>query len=165
MIWRYALDSLSFDKASSVAKARKIIDLYKEAGIDKERVLIKLASTWEGIKAAQELEKDHGIHCNLTLLFGFPQVGRKFARLTPCLLLNLGSLCCLPGRRLCRGPGYPDLALCWSYPGLVQKVDRSKLHRSDGPRCSFCPADLQLLQKAWVQHHRHGRLVPQRWRD
>lgn len=72
--------SLSFDKEASIAKARHIIDLYAEAGISKERVLIKLASTWEGIKAAQELEKDHGIHCNLTLLFGFPQVCLKWGK-------------------------------------------------------------------------------------
>ncbi|KAI9018248.1 transaldolase [Hyaloraphidium curvatum] len=65
--------ALSFDKEGSIAKAQSIIALYKEVGIDKERVLIKLASTWEGIQAAKELERDHGIHCNLTLLFGFPQ--------------------------------------------------------------------------------------------
>ena len=63
---------LSFDTESSVKKAREIIALYKEAGIEKERILIKLASTWEGIKAAEILEKE-GIHCNLTLLFGFGQ--------------------------------------------------------------------------------------------
>lgn len=64
---------LSFDKDASIEKALGLIDLYKQNGIDKERVLIKLASTWEGIQAAKELETKHGIHCNLTLLFGFPQ--------------------------------------------------------------------------------------------
>ncbi|QLL33194.1 hypothetical protein HG536_0E01050 [Torulaspora globosa] len=64
---------LSFDKEATVKKALHIIDLYKSVGIDKERVLIKIASTWEGIQAAQELEKEHGIHVNLTLLFSFPQ--------------------------------------------------------------------------------------------
>ncbi|MBT5230211.1 MAG: transaldolase, partial [Methylococcales bacterium] len=63
---------LSFDKAGSIAKAHEIIALYEAAGIGKDRVLIKLASTWEGIKAAEELEKE-GIHCNLTLLFNFEQ--------------------------------------------------------------------------------------------
>jgi transaldolase len=63
---------LSFDKEGTKQKAYKLIDLYKKAGIDKERVLIKIASTWEGIQAARELEKE-GIHCNLTLLFGFGQ--------------------------------------------------------------------------------------------
>ncbi|KAJ3332798.1 hypothetical protein HDU76_013044 [Blyttiomyces sp. JEL0837] len=64
---------LSFDKAGTIAKAKRIIALYEEAGVKKERVLIKIASTWEGIQAAKELEAQHGIHCNLTLLFGFPQ--------------------------------------------------------------------------------------------
>ena len=63
---------LSFDTAASVAKARRLIGLYDEAGVPRERVLIKLASTWEGIRAAQELEKE-GIHTNMTLLFSFAQ--------------------------------------------------------------------------------------------
>ena len=66
---------LSFDKEAQVAKALRLISLYEEAGVSKERVLIKLSSTWEGIKAAEVLERDHGIHCNLTLLFSFAQVG------------------------------------------------------------------------------------------
>ena len=69
----FAWHRLSFDKDASVAKALKFIKLYEEAGVSKERVLIKLSSTWEGIKAAEELERDHGIHCNLTLLFSFAQ--------------------------------------------------------------------------------------------
>ncbi|PWN44973.1 transaldolase [Ceraceosorus guamensis] len=64
---------LSFNKEATKAKAKKLIALYKEQGIDKQRVLIKIASTWEGIQAARELERDDGIHCNLTLLFGFGQ--------------------------------------------------------------------------------------------
>lgn len=63
---------LSFDIDAMTAKGRKIIQLYKDAGVDKSRVLIKLASTWEGIKAGEILEKE-GINCNLTLLFGFGQ--------------------------------------------------------------------------------------------
>ena len=63
---------LSFDTDSTISKARKIIELYEEQGVSKDRVLIKIASTWEGIKAAEVLEKE-GIHCNLTLLFGFSQ--------------------------------------------------------------------------------------------
>ncbi len=59
---------LSFDTETTVAKAREIIALYESAGISRERVLIKIASTWEGIKAAEIVEKE-GIHCNLTLLF------------------------------------------------------------------------------------------------
>ncbi|MGL5048902.1 MAG: transaldolase [Shewanella sp.] len=63
---------LSFDTEKSIAKAHKLVRLYKEAGIDKSRILIKLASTWEGICAAKELEQE-GINCNLTLLFSFAQ--------------------------------------------------------------------------------------------
>jgi len=63
---------LSFDTEATIAKAHKLIGLYNQAGIGKERVLIKIASTWEGIQAAELLEKE-GIHCNLTLLFGFAQ--------------------------------------------------------------------------------------------
>ena len=59
---------LSFDTEATVARAREIIGLYESAGISRERVLIKIASTWEGIKAAEIVEKE-GIHCNLTLLF------------------------------------------------------------------------------------------------
>lgn len=64
---------LSFNKDATIKKALEIIALYKEQGIDKDRVLIKIASTWEGIQAARELELKHGIHCNLTLLFSFAQ--------------------------------------------------------------------------------------------
>jgi transaldolase len=63
---------LSFDTQGTLAKARRLIDLYEEAGVDRERVLIKVASTWEGIRAAEQLERE-GIHCNLTLLFSFAQ--------------------------------------------------------------------------------------------
>ena len=63
---------LSFDTDATVAKALEIIALYEKSGIGRERVLIKIASTWEGIKAAEILEKQ-GIHCNLTLLFSFAQ--------------------------------------------------------------------------------------------
>lgn len=63
---------LSFDTKASITKARHLIDLYAKGGADKSRVLIKLASTWEGIRAAEVLEKE-GINTNLTLLFGFAQ--------------------------------------------------------------------------------------------
>lgn len=63
---------LSFDRGMCVTKAEKLIRMYEEHGIDRSRVLIKLASTWEGIRAAEELEKN-GIQCNLTLLFSFAQ--------------------------------------------------------------------------------------------
>src|SRR5262249_13428763 len=59
---------LSFDTAGTLAKAHRLIAMYQEAGINRNRVLIKIASTWEGIRAAEQLERE-GIHCNLTLLF------------------------------------------------------------------------------------------------
>ena len=67
-----------------VAKALKLIKMYSDLGVSKERVLIKLSSTWEGIKAAEELESKHGIHCNLTLLFSFAQVRLPLAK-TPTI--------------------------------------------------------------------------------
>jgi len=63
---------LSFDTEATVAKARRLIELYQQAGIESDRVLIKIAATWEGIRAAKQLERE-GINCNLTLLFGFSQ--------------------------------------------------------------------------------------------
>ena len=63
---------LSFDRDAAIAKARDLIRLYEAAGVSRERVLIKVGSTWEGIKAAEVLERE-GIHCNLTLLFSFAQ--------------------------------------------------------------------------------------------
>jgi transaldolase len=66
---------LSFDTVGSIAKAHELIKLYEANGISRERILIKVASTWEGINAAEILEKE-GIHCNLTLLFSFAQAVR-----------------------------------------------------------------------------------------
>lgn len=63
---------LSYDTEATIAKARRLIQLYNQAGVSNDRVLIKVASTWEGIRAAEQLEKE-GIHCNLTLLFSFAQ--------------------------------------------------------------------------------------------
>ena len=63
---------LSFDMNGSISKARNFISLYESVGVGRERILIKLASTWEGIRAAERLERE-GIHCNMTLLFSFAQ--------------------------------------------------------------------------------------------
>ncbi|MDN4501707.1 transaldolase [Alteromonadaceae bacterium BrNp21-10] len=63
---------MSYDTESTIKKAHRLIDLYAQAGVSKDRILIKMASTWEGIKAAEVLEKE-GINCNLTLLFSFAQ--------------------------------------------------------------------------------------------
>lgn len=64
--------ALSFDTEGTVAKAHRLVAMYEDAGVARERVLIKVASTWEGIRAAERLERE-GIHCNLTLLFSFAQ--------------------------------------------------------------------------------------------
>jgi len=64
---------LSFDLDGQIAKARHLIDLYEQRGVSKDRILIKLSSTWEGIQAAKELESKYGIHCNMTLIFSFAQ--------------------------------------------------------------------------------------------
>src|SRR5215475_8228540 len=66
---------LSFDVEGSIKKARRLIELYKERNIPRERVLIKIASTWEGLKAAEQLQKE-GIRCNMTLMFSMPQAVR-----------------------------------------------------------------------------------------
>ncbi|MGH8688443.1 MAG: transaldolase [Burkholderiales bacterium] len=63
---------LSFDPEGSIAKARRLVELYEAAGVKRGRILVKLASTWEGIRAAERLERE-GIHCNMTLLFSFAQ--------------------------------------------------------------------------------------------
>jgi len=63
---------LSFDREASIARAQRLIGLYEKHGVSRSRVLIKLAATWEGIRAAESLERE-GIHCNMTLLFSFPQ--------------------------------------------------------------------------------------------
>ena len=63
---------LSFDTEATIAKARRLVQLYADAGIGRDRLLIKIAATWEGIRAAEQLERE-GIHCNLTLLFSFAQ--------------------------------------------------------------------------------------------
>lgn len=64
--------SLSYDTDATIAKAHELLKLYKEYGVDQDRILIKIASTWEGIQAAKVLESE-GVHCNLTLLFGLHQ--------------------------------------------------------------------------------------------
>ena len=67
---------LSFDTEGTMEKARALIAMYKEVGIDKSRILIKIAATWEGIKAAEVLEKE-GITCNLTLVFSLAQASKS----------------------------------------------------------------------------------------
>ena len=73
---------LSFDTQGNIEKARHIIAMYEKAGISRERILIKIASTWEGIRAGAQLEKE-GINCNLTLLFGFSQGSMMSLHIAP----------------------------------------------------------------------------------
>jgi transaldolase len=83
---------LSFDKEATISKARELISLYESTGISRERILIKIASTWEGIQAAEILEKE-GIHCNLTLLFSMAQA-------VQCALSNVTLISPFVGRIL-----------------------------------------------------------------
>lgn len=93
---------LSFDRGLCAAKARKLVRLYQQQGIDKSRILIKLAATWQGIRAAEDLERE-GINCNLTLLF---------FRLCP---------------RLRGGRGVSDFTVCRAYLRLVSTTSASEL--------------------------------------
>jgi transaldolase len=86
---------LSYDTDATIAKGRDLIAQYEAAGVSRDRVLIKIASTWEGIKAAEALEKE-GIHCNLTLLFGIHQ-----------------AIACA------EAGNHPHLTVCGTYPRLV----------------------------------------------
>ena len=123
---------LSFDTQATIARARGIIKLYEAAGIGRERVLIKIASTWEGIAAARELEAD-GIHCNLTLLFSF-----------------------CPGRGLRRRRHHADLAVRRPHLRLVQedsagaKWDEAAQAGANDPGRAVGHPHLQLLQE--VRH-------------
>ena len=88
---------LSYDTTATIAKARRIVALFDAVGVDKSRLLIKIAATWEGIRAAEVLEKD-GINCNLTLIFGFAQA-----------------------RACAEARCFPDLAFRGPHSGLVQE--------------------------------------------
>ena len=113
---------LSFDRDATVDKARELIRIYEETGTDRGRVLIKIASTWEGIKAAEILQKEN-INCNLTLMFS-------------------GSSGCL-----CPSGHQIGLAIRWSNLRLVQSQEQHRIHWSRRSRCSVGYRDLSLLQK------------------
>ena len=125
---------LSFDTAATVTRAERLIALYQAEGIDTQRILIKIAATWEGIAAAAQLER-RGIHTNLTLLFAF-----------------------CAGRGLRPGPGATDLALCRPNLRLAQEsrwpsLGRSRAHRRQRSRRAVGAPDLPVLQAV---RHRHG---------
>ncbi|ETN78509.1 transaldolase [Necator americanus] len=102
---------LSFDADASVVKALSLIDQYEKLGISKERILIKLASTWEGIQAAKILESKHGVHCNMTLLFNFEQA-------VACAEANVTLISPFVGR-----------IMDW----FVKNTDKKKYDRHDDP--------------------------------
>jgi len=126
---------LSFDAEATIVKARKIIELYNEVGVDKSRILIKIASTWEGIQAAKVLEAE-GITCNLTLIFSLAQaiaaaeanatlISPFVGRIMDCTYLCTFSFFLSPP---------PSLLLLFHV--------------------------IQLLQEVWVQNCGYGRVVP-----
>ena len=130
---------LSYDTAATIDKARQLIGYYEQAGIPRERVLIKIASTWEGIQAAEVLEKE-GIHCNLTLLFGMHQA-------VACAEAGV----------------HADLAVRRPHPRLVQEGHRQDNYpAAEDPGRAVGDAHLQLLQAARPQDRGDGRELPQR---
>ena len=129
---------LSHETAATVEKAHRLINYYEEAGIARDRVLIKIASTWEGIRAAERLEAE-GIHCNLTLLFG----------------LHQAAACANHWR-------HAHLTVRGTHHGLVQAEPGTRQVRSGrGSRSAVRHAHLQLLQALRVQDRDHGRELPQ----
>ncbi|SGY20525.1 BQ5605_C016g08083 [Microbotryum silenes-dioicae] len=119
--------SLSFDKEATKAKAHTLIKLYESIGISKDRVLIKIASTWEGIQAARELERDSGIHCNLTLLFGFSQ-----------------AVACAEA----------DVTLTSPFIGRI--LDWCKMAKPDGNYDGANDPGVQSVQKIYNYYKQHG---------
>ena len=129
---------LSFDTAATLAKARKLIGMYEKAGVGRERILIKIASTWEGIRAAEQLERE-----------GHP--------LQPDAAVQLR-----PGRRLCRGRRDAHLAVRRPHLRLVSQGTRRQGHPGRRrPRRHVGHADLRLLQEVRLQDTGHGRQLPQ----
>ena len=133
---------LSFDTEATIAKGRYLIEQYEAAGASRERVLIKIASTWEGIRAAEVLQKE-GIHCNLTLLFG----------------LHQAVACAEAG-------GDADLALRGPDPRLVQEADGPReLPAGGGSGRPQRGAHLRLLQEVRLPDGGDGGELPQHRRD
>ena len=132
---------LSFDTEGMVAKAKSLIAAYKERGVGHEHILIKLASTWEGVQAARRLQAE-GIDCNMTLAFSLAQAiaagDAKAFLLSPFV-----------GR-----------ILDWHV-----KAGGGPVHARNRSGRPVGPHHLRLLQDLWRQDRRHGRVVPQHRRD
>ena len=128
---------LSYDNEKSMNRRARSSPQYEKAGIGRDRVLIKLASTWEGIRAAEELEKE-GIHCNMTLLFGLHQA-------VACAEAKVTLISPFVGR-----------ILDW------YKKDTGKDYQgAEDPGRAVRHHDLQLLQEVRLQDRGHGRELPQ----
>ncbi len=125
---------LSFDVDGSIKKGKFLIELYEAEGISRERVLIKLASTWEGTRAAKELESE-GIHCNMTFLFSLPQ-----------------AIACADAKATLVSP-FVGRILDWYIKEKNVKVFRHRRSRSPFSQRKFMNIlrNLALPQKLWVQ--------------
>eukprot|EP01108_Squamamoeba_japonica_P001565 TRINITY_DN1675_c0_g2_i1.p1 TRINITY_DN1675_c0_g2~~TRINITY_DN1675_c0_g2_i1.p1 ORF type:complete len:265 (+),score=98.72 TRINITY_DN1675_c0_g2_i1:108-797(+) len=126
---------LSYDTEATIKRCQRLASLYEEVGVDwRQRVLFKIASTWEGIQAARVLEQ-FGYHCNLTLLFSFAQA-------IACADANATLISPFVGRIL----------------RLLQERARQELgrRRVGGSRCRVGAQHLQLLQKVWLQNNCNG---------
>ena len=134
---------LSFDREGQVNKARRFIELYEKRGISKDRILIKLSATWEGIQAAKELEEKYGIHCNMTLIFSFAQA-------LACADARVTLISPFVGRIYdwyIEKKGKQEYSI-ESDPGVVSmnENDMHADHRARLPILGECHTHLQLLQ-------------------
>eukprot|EP00038_Savillea_parva_P031235 m.84056 g.84056 ORF g.84056 m.84056 type:complete len:361 (-) comp9578_c0_seq1:3024-4106(-) len=151
---------LSFDKEASIAKALKFIELYEAAGYKRDRILIKLSSTWEGIQAAAVLEKEHGIHCNLTLLFSMAQA-------IACAEANITLISPFVGRILdwhkanagfkdatpSEDPGVQSVTAIYNYykkHGYKTQVMGASF-RTEGEICELAGCDLLTIAPKWLE--------------
>ncbi len=117
---------LSFDTAATIAKAHRLVQLYADAGIGTDRLLIKIAGTWEGIRAAQALERE-GIHCNLTLLFSFAQ-----------------AVACA------------EAGVFLISPFVGRILDWHLANGMDAPATAQDDPGVQSVQRIWAYYKRHG---------
>ena len=131
----------SFDVEGSIRKARYLIKLYEELGIGRERVLIKIASTWEGIMAAEQLQKE-GIKCNMTLLFSLPQAVRAAEAKVQLISPFVGRI--------------------YDWFKAANKRDYAG---AEDPGVQSVTGDLHLLQAPRLRDRGYGRKFPKRWSD